>query len=181
MVVFVGQNTKNQSDSSYGHRLLEEQYCLLTQEAALPPLAREEKGKPYFPQPTALPFVQHFNLSHSKGFVALAFGAAPLGLDLQVPVCPSPKLIQRVCSLSEQQWLKEHPTDFATLWAMKEAYLKWKGEGVGSGRSLSLLDLPLPEKTSLTKGTLRFHLWREEAYSLVLCSEEEETVSYQNI
>lgn len=164
------------------HCLLAEVFSKGTGGQPLPPLGNLPQGKPFFnlspSQLAELGAYAHFNLSHSGDFTALAFGAGELGLDIQVPREPGTALIQRVCSAKEQQWLAQHPGEFALLWAMKEAYVKYTGQGVGSGKGLCQLELPLPCQQDSPLGLgegqvswkpLRFHWWRQPEYSLVLC------------
>ena len=87
----------------------------------LPELAREERGKPYFPGAPQY----HFNLSHSGPFALCALSNRPVGVDIQV-VRPdwSPKLVDRSCTPEERAWLAalgDRPEDFAALWACKES------------------------------------------------------------
>ena len=87
----------------------------------LPELAREERGKPYFPGAPQY----HFNLSHSGPFALCALSDRPVGVDIQV-VRPawSPKLVDRSCTPEERSWLAalgDRPEDFAALWACKES------------------------------------------------------------
>lgn len=179
LVLFVGETPKNISDSAYAYQVLAQQYASLTQGQALPPLERSPMGKPFFPPPLFHPY-GHFNLSHSKGLVAVALGTCPVGVDIQVHKTPSPPLIQRVCSWEEQQWLSEGG-EFSLLWVMKEAYIKCKGEGIGTGRSLAQLGLPLAKKGQerqiLSCPPYTFHLWSHSCYSLGVCLLDEEATT----
>ena len=96
----------------------------------LPEMAREERGKPYFPGAPQY----HFNLSHSGPFALCALSDRPVGVDIQV-VRPawSPKLVDRSCTPEERSWLAalgDRPEDFAALWACKESMGKESGYGL---------------------------------------------------
>lgn len=171
-MIFVAQTPNNKTDSIFAHQLLREKYTLMTQMDTFPSISRSKEGKPYFTQPRDHCPYGHFNLSHSQGFVAVAFGATALGVDIQVHRPVSSGLVKRVCTLSEQQWLQDHPEDFSLLWAEKEAYIKCKGETLGSGRILSTLSLPLPKEGQvLPYPPYSIQLWREPCYSVALCYE----------
>ena len=108
----------------------------------LPEMAREERGKPYFPGAPQY----HFNLSHSGPFALCALSDRPVGVDIQV-VRPawSPKLVDRSCTPEERSWLAalgDRPEDFAALWACKESVGKESGYGVP--HPPSRLSVPLP-------------------------------------
>lgn len=126
----------------HGRSLLNSYFKQKTKED-LPEILKEPTGKPYFSGGT-----WHFNLSHSGNFVAVALDQAPVGIDLQIMKKPSSALIQRVCSKEEQVWLsnleeKSLISGFSILWSGKESILKQKGCGVGNGRELAKLSIPL--------------------------------------
>lgn len=77
---------------------------LITPQQPLPQLAYTSLHKPFF---TDLPV--HFNLSHSHGWIALALGAQPQGLDLeQIDTTRKLRqaLLEKVLSSSELQYLQ---------------------------------------------------------------------------
>ena len=78
----------------------------------LPEMAREERGKPYFPGAPQY----HFNLSHSGPFALCALSDRPVGVDIQVvrPVWP-PKLVDRSCTPEERAWLAALPEEDGVL------------------------------------------------------------------
>ncbi|MGY1438870.1 4'-phosphopantetheinyl transferase family protein [Streptomyces reniochalinae] len=93
----------------------------------------------------------HFSLSHAGDLVALAFAAAPIGVDVeQYPSVAA--AIQTTSALhpSEQVELAALapdalPAAFARCWTRKEAYLKGTGSGLGEDPALtyvSALDRP---------------------------------------
>lgn len=107
----------------------------------LPPVSREEGGKPVF---SALPD-HHFNLSHSGSLALCALDRAPVGVDIQIIKQWRPLLPIRTCSPEELRWL-EHGADFwrrfALLWTLKECRVKQHGTGLT--RPISKIKVPLP-------------------------------------
>ncbi len=151
--------------------------------APLPPIATTALGKPYFLHSPQSPDHSHFNLSHSGSYLAIAFHHSPLGLDIQIPKHPSQVLLQRVCTAREQQWFLQHPQFFHLLWVRKEAYCKYTGEGIGTGRFLKKLEFPLPnphlstEILPETQGKqVHFTVYQgqklPEDYAIAVCSRE---------
>ncbi|MBK5941387.1 4'-phosphopantetheinyl transferase family protein [Halochromatium roseum] len=99
---------------------------------------RGPTGKPFYPDDPKL----HFNLSHSGRFVALAFSASPVGVDVEQmrPIRDWDAIAKRFFAVEEQQWLArfdhaERRHRFVTLWSRKESLLKATGEGVAGGLS----------------------------------------------
>ena len=96
---------------------------------ALPDMARDENGKPFFPARRAL----HFNLSHSGGMALCGAGAAPLGVDLEVLRPRRQGLARYALSEAEYAFFQQQGGDwgsFYTLWTLKEARVKCTGRGL---------------------------------------------------
>lgn len=92
-----------------------------------PELSHGEQGKPY------LPGGPEFNLSHSRGAVAVAVGDCPVGIDLERIRKYMDALPQRIFSREELRWFRENgelKRDFFTLWTLKESYYKLLGTGL---------------------------------------------------
>ena len=142
----------------------------------LPEMAREERGKPYFPGAPQY----HFTLSHSGPFARCALSDRPVGVDIQV-VRPSwsPKLVERSCTPEERAWLssrRDAPEDFAALWACKESMGKQSGQGLPDPPSRLAAPRPengLPLPTQTTTGDGRFLcLYSGEGWRGAVCSLE---------
>ena len=88
---------------------------------ALPELAREPGGKPYF---HARPDLQ-FNLSHSRGGAVCALHDMPVGVDIE-KLRPAPRRLAQ--GMGDE--------DFFRLWTAKEATVKRAGLGVAALRGL---------------------------------------------
>ncbi len=85
--------------------------------SALPEIAREAGGKPFFPdRPDVC-----FNLSHSHGAAVCAVPDRPVGVDVE-KLRPAPK---RLANGMEDE-------AFFRLWTAREATVKRQGLGVGA-------------------------------------------------
>ena len=134
----------------------------------LPEVARGERGKPFFLQ---RPHCQ-FNLSHSGALAVCALDETPVGVDIQIVQNRREKLIDRVCSARERDWLRRRggcAEDFALLWAMKESRCKYSGEGLRQPISDISVPLPEDEEPFLEWEGLRFWLARGDGWRFALC------------
>ncbi|HVI53649.1 MAG TPA: 4'-phosphopantetheinyl transferase superfamily protein [Luteibacter sp.] len=107
----------------------------------VPPVARGEHGKPYFPAPFG---GLGFNWSHSGDRALFAIGRGDEGFELGVDVervRPRPRaleLARRFFAADEAAMLASLPGDaqlnaFLRLWTAKEAVLKANGGGLSYG------------------------------------------------
>lgn len=110
----------------------------------LPEIVRLSGGKPCFSHFPNL----HFNLSHSGGLALCALGDSPVGVDIQIVKDTwREELPRRVCSREELAWLdgqEDRWGAFAQLWSLKEARVKYTGEGLRAG--VREVAVPLPEE-----------------------------------
>ena len=94
-------------------------------------VAYESKGKPYI---FHMPW--HYNLSHSRDYVALAISDAPVGIDIQEKRPYTDSLVKRFFSEAEAAAYEglfpatDRETLFYTFWCRKEAYGKLLGTGL---------------------------------------------------
>ncbi len=83
----------------------------------LPEIAREERGKPFFPgQPHLC-----FNLSHSHGAVVCALHHLPIGVDVE-RLRPAPRRLAG--EMGDEAFFR--------LWTAREATVKRQGRGLGA-------------------------------------------------
>jgi len=85
-------------------------------------------GKPYI-----LGYPEfHYNLSHTKEYVALITDKHPVGIDVEGLRVGYQKLVERFFSEEERQLLAYAWSDevFTKLWTRKESYLKASGFGM---------------------------------------------------
>ncbi|MGI5970978.1 MAG: 4'-phosphopantetheinyl transferase family protein [Oscillospiraceae bacterium] len=126
--------------------------------------SKTASGKPFF---TRLPDV-HFSVSHSGGYWACAFGPSPVGLDLQIHrECDAMKLSRRFFHPDEDAFLLGRGykfEDFFYIWAAKESFVKYTGEGIARGLD-SFSVVPPPEKPEIR------HIPFQPGYELCICAE----------
>lgn len=106
-----------------------------------PEFKAEENGKPYLAGKEA-----HFNISHSKNFIACAVDSNPIGIDIEAVRPIHPHLLRRVCTRDELYFVtgsyslptakdnlnEEESLRFLQVWTAKEAYIKYTGKGLGT-------------------------------------------------
>ncbi len=104
----------------------------------------DEKGKPYLEGNEF-----YFSISHSGEFVACAVSRRPVGIDIEKKRTVNLPLIKRVCTEEELSFVlsDSKSTDssvcerFLRIWCLKEAFLKYTGDGLGAGlKSVSVAD-----------------------------------------
>lgn len=90
-------------------------------------LYQESSGKPELKGSNLF-----FNISHCSGLVVCAVGGCPIGVDVEGDRRVTERLIRKVCSPGEQQYIRESDGKrrFLELWTLKESYLKMTGEGI---------------------------------------------------
>ena len=100
-----------------------------------PVFSANSKGKPIL-----LNSYLHFNISHSKNFVACAIDTKPVGIDIQSYNEMNPlRIMEKICTEEESEFIKtgadgtETLKRFYMVWSAKEAYLKYTGEGLSGG------------------------------------------------
>ncbi|MDR1272383.1 MAG: 4'-phosphopantetheinyl transferase superfamily protein [Clostridiales Family XIII bacterium] len=101
---------------------------------------RGEHGKPYI-KIDGFEGI-HFSLSHTTGFAAIAFAESPVGLDLvntNISMTGDPerlsKIAKRYFTDSELGYIERSggaSAAFVTVWACREAWGKYTGEGLRS-------------------------------------------------
>lgn len=132
----------------------------------LPGIARQEQGKPFFPDRQDL----HFNLSHSGELALCALDSSPVGVDIQTVGQRRPSLPRRVCSAEELAWL-EGQTDlwpaFTLLWTLKESRAKESGRGLTS--SIRDIRVPLPQPGPVLLDGLWFRTWSGPGWAAAVC------------
>lgn len=120
--------------------------CILGRYLALPAgqihIEAGPHGKPRLGGFPAAARAVHFNLSHSGGWILVAFARSfPLGIDVETLTAQrlSPELIEHVMCAGEREALQALPPEqraaaFFKCWTSKEAFLK----GLGAGLSVAL-------------------------------------------
>jgi phosphopantetheinyl transferase len=87
-------------------------------------LKHHHSGRPYIKE------VSHISISHSKNYIAIAFGEENIGVDMEEPIEKMLKLIPRILSEREYcEFQKTPSTELACkLWGAKESALKYVGD-----------------------------------------------------
>ena len=98
-----------------------------------PVMERSLWGKPYFPEYPDI----CFNYSHSDAGIFVGLHRSNLGVDIQGQKPFRQGLVERIASDGEKLWLQAQPQNqqelqFARLWCLKEAYVKYTGTGIRS-------------------------------------------------
>ncbi len=113
------------------HRLL--CYAIRTEHGIEPlpqDFALEPKGKPYL---KAAPDI-HFSISHSGTMAMCALHDQPVGADIEKVRAVARGVPERIMSAAEHE-LYMRSSDkkalFFQIWTLKEAYIKYCGEGLG--------------------------------------------------
>ena len=86
-------------------------------------------GKPYIKTHPEF----HFNISHTAGAVAVAFGDSPIGVDIEKIRKVDMRVAKRFFTESEKETIKTE-ADFFKVWTKKEAYIKKNGLTISSLR-----------------------------------------------
>jgi len=100
------------------------------------PLERSEGGKPFLRDHPL-----YFSISHSADIKLCAIAQQPIGLDIEVirPIIHAERILRRIATDDEVEWVHTIPDGFFALWTAKEAYLKGIGSGWRKARKISLL------------------------------------------
>jgi 4'-phosphopantetheinyl transferase len=149
------------------HRLLRQAVTRYTGRDGDWSIALGEKGKPFFPTSPEV----CFSISHSGAWWMCALSSQPVGLDVQDhhPM-PREKLSRRFFHPEEDAYLQARGyTPFFDVWAAKESYLKYTGQGITD--DLRAFSVTTGGTFPLTQGAeLRLLSWRAD-YSLCVCAQ----------
>ena len=138
------------------------------------PLKLGQDGKPYLEEGPC------FNLSHSRGYAAVAVSDKPVGVDLEVVRNYMERLPTRIFSPKELKWFErrgETKKDFFTLWTLKESYYKYLGTGLRGFPNGT--EFVLTDRWRLEGETCWFHVMEEKSLLIALCSDEQQEIKVQ--
>jgi 4'-phosphopantetheinyl transferase len=88
----------------------------------------QEFGKPYL-NPDQFKDI-HFNVTHTKDEIAVAVADFSLGFDIELIHDNYPTSLVNQVSHAEDQLKIESSVQFYQLWSMKEAFVKYTGDGL---------------------------------------------------
>lgn len=122
---------KKNMEHMIGEKLLEKglqkEYGL---NLAYEPRDKGEHGKPFFTQEPGI----HYNISHSGKYVVCIFAGQEIGIDVQEHRSVNyKKMLERMVPadmIREILDADEPEQAFFAQWVLREAYIKWTGEGL---------------------------------------------------
>lgn len=128
-------------DHMYGEKLLEE---ALKREYGLnlkyEPRAQSEHGKPFLSLQPGI----HYNISHSGKYVVCVLAPQEVGIDIQFhkPNVKFESVLRKIVPAKDVEKIigqEDYVKAFYTQWVLREAYIKWTGEGFS--KDLRFIDL----------------------------------------
>ena len=148
MVIYLDSRELNgRTGHEAGRELLGELYRRVTGEI-MPPIAIEERGKPYFPDSP-----WHFSISHTKKHAFCALAHCPIGIDAEELTRKIElRLADKILSPGERAEFdaaEDKCKALLTFWVLKEAAAKLTGDGLGgypNHTSFSLADPRVTER-----------------------------------
>ena len=135
---YILSKPKEKQDQSIAVRALLDK-LLLKEGAAtdISSLAFDGKGRPCLSGSDDL----FISLSHSADMIACAVSNRPVGIDVQSVCEVSDKLIDRVCTPYEKDYVIRNGKEiFMQIWTAKEAYKKVSGETFAEAVKANVLD-----------------------------------------
>ena len=104
--------------------------------SSAPPILFSGNGKPYFEGNKI-----HFSISHSNNLVVCVLKENEVGIDAEKIKKFNPKLIDRICTDAEKQYIGNSSERFFEIWTAKEAYSKLTGRGLAIGLKNIAVDI----------------------------------------
>lgn len=142
----------------------------------------QDNGKPYLADHPKL----CFNLSHSGSYVAIAIANSMVGVDIEVNAKREQAIARRFFHSRERSYLfeqgmteEQRKTEFQKIWTMKEAYLKYTGEGLRKSLPSFWVD-PVTGQIE-DEPEICCHLKKVDKGVAALCCQKEQEVNYQII
>jgi len=153
------------------------------QEKAAYQIARSTTGKPYLEGIAQL----FYNLSHSGDWLVLAFSDREVGIDIEKRGKVRLEIAKRFFHPQEWEFLQnsEQATQFYNLWAIKESFLKYTGQGLR--RPLNSFQVQQTRnRYTLHEDARQLPLYIyechiDEQYACFVCSETPEAPSFHEI
>jgi len=163
--VYIAKNEVDSSDAQWQNEMgkvllkrgLRDWLC---DENFVPNVKEAKGGKPYLVNCDL-----HFNISHSQRYVVCAIGEVELGIDVQFHKRNNVDAVAKKI-MSEVEWqgyqeASDKANYFYDLWARKESFLKFTGDGIIS--DMHMLDINARVQEIAV----------EENYSCMLCTADE--------
>ena len=133
-------------------------------------LSKGPNGKPYLESAPEF----KFNISHSGEYVALAYGAVEVGVDIEQIKKENTRVAKRCFTEKENKYIAGDDKRFTLLWTMKESYLKLTGRGI----SVPLNSFEVDVENKVLQGeTYNYNTFELDDYVLSVCAEGEYKVT----
>jgi 4'-phosphopantetheinyl transferase len=127
------------------------------------------KGKPYLKDVSGI----YFSISHSGSMAMCVIDEKEVGADIQIVKPLGDKVAELVLSDQEKRAYYDsgnHKDLFYKIWVLKEAYLKYKGSGIGNLQNITAY--PVGGKIiSNTRGCQFSLIEAIDGYQAAICSE----------
>ncbi len=99
-------------------------------------ICSHEGGQPYLENDH-----RHISIAHSGEYAVCAVSENPVGIDIEKIRDVSDRLIDRVCTEREKEYVGNDNTRFFEIWTAKEAYFKKIGTGITDFKAVETLDI----------------------------------------
>ena len=166
MLYVCGSDYSGPNASAAVRKLLAAAFLRFTGEA-MPEIRTLPAGKPYWAD-TKL----HFSLCHTRQAVFCAISDGIMGLDAEKIRPVSPAVIARVLSPEELRQFDGSDECFMKFWTLKEAYVKYTGEGLqGYPNKISF------DGTKLSGSDLSFASLRYRDWMVSVCTSQPEVLT----
>lgn len=165
MLYICGADQTGKNASAAVRKLLARAFFRLTGKA-MPEIKTQPCGKPYW-EDTGL----HFSLCHTRQAVFCAISDGVVGLDAEKIRPVSQAVIARVLSPEELRQFDGSDECFMRFWTLKEAYVKYTGEGLqGYPNKISF------DGTKLSGSDLSFASLRHRDWTVSVCTAQPEVL-----
>lgn len=101
-----------------------------------PIIKRAESGYPYIFNSKL-----HLSIAHSKEYVVFCIDDKPIGIDIEEINPITARLVERVCTKEEAEYVADNAERFFEIWTAKEAYFKMLKTGITDLKSVNALTL----------------------------------------
>ena len=126
--LFIYKYDKSNASDLYSIKAAKK-FCALRFEVLPTGVIRDGRGKPFFKDSPLF-----LSISHSADYIAVAVSRVEVGVDVQRHrKCHEGSISRRFFHFEEAVFISRNPTAFFDVWAAKESYVKYTGEGIVSG------------------------------------------------
>lgn len=136
----------------------------------VPAVSKEERGKPYFADPSVF-----FNISHSDTAVCCGIADENIGVDIQSVEVNYENIIKNTMSEAEAAIIMEAPCpndEFTRFWTLKESIVKYRGTGIGD--NIQDIDFSAFKHGTFVRDGLVFRSEWHDGYCISACTEKNE-------